>query len=241
MKKCILALISFSLAIYPCLALDINDDFVDSTLDKNLKVKPAVSKMVTDDFAQNNTAKNPVIKPNVPIADKFAESNRNKSAVKQQVIISETLPKINNEDIVRKKIVISDSSAQQIAIPIRALSLITTKGSPEEGSLVEFETIRDVTINNKTYPKGTKVLGKIETVSMNYSLGVPADLIVGNFKMGNESISGEICKVGANRSLWVKPCSYFGLFFFGAGLLLMPIRGGHAKISPNETFTVYYR
>ena len=240
MKKFLLSLICFSLAIYPCFALDISDSFVEASLDKNLKIKPMEHELITDSFAESNTNQNVSIKPAGLIVDKFAEANTNKSFKKAQIVIDETLPKVAKSDDRIKKAVF-DYSKKEIAVPIKAVRLVSTKDNPEEGSFVEFETTNDVVINNKTYSKGTKVLGRIETVSMNYSLGVPADLTVGNFRIGNELIATEIHKTGANRSLWVKPCSYVGLCFFGLGVLIMPIRGGHAKISPDESLTIYYR
>lgn len=240
MKKILLSLICFSLAIYPCFALDISDSFVEASLDNSLEIKPVVNKSITDTFAESNTMQNVSIKPAVLIEDKFAEANTNKSVKKVPVVINESIPKVvKADDRIRKAVF--DYSIKEIAVPIRAVKLISTKNCPEEGDFVEFETTKDVVINNKTYSNGTKVLGRIETVSMNYSLGVPADLTVGNFRIGNELITTEIHRTGANRSLWVKPCSYVGLCFFGLGVLIMPIRGGHAKISPNETLTVYYR
>ena len=63
--------------------------------------------------------------------------------------------------------------------------------------------------------------------------GIPANLIVGDFKieyMSTVKLEGEINKEGANRAIWVRPLLP----------LLFPVRGGHAKISADEIFTLYY-
>ena len=62
-----------------------------------------------------------------------------------------------------------------------------------------------------------------------------------NFSIDGKRLAGEISKTGANRSLWLYPTIYMTTLFFGVGLLLIPIRGGHAKIKPQQTFTVYYQ
>ena len=70
-------------------------------------------------------------------------------------------------------------------------------------------------------------------------MGVPADLVIGSFTLNGVPLGGEINKTGANRSLWVYPCMYGTLWFFGIGVLFIPIRGGHAKIKTTETYTLY--
>lgn len=122
-------------------------------------------------------------------------------------------------------------------VEIRIKKVLTTKTKPEEGDIVEFETVSDV----KSYPAGTTVTGRIEFISMNYTYGVPADIIIGSFKIGKTPLYGEISITGANRSLWLRPCVIAGSIFFGAGLALMPIRGGHAKVKPSKTYTVYMK
>lgn len=142
------------------------------------------------------------------------------------------------EPTANKQVFITDS-AQSVPVAVKIKKNLTTKEQREEGEYVEFETISDVSVNNINYPKGTAVEGRIETVSMNTSMGVPADIVISNFKMKKTPLQGELKKIGANRSLWVYPCVYTGSIFFGAGLLLTPIRGGHAKIGSDEIFTLY--
>lgn len=131
-----------------------------------------------------------------------------------------------------------DYHAKEIRIPIKIKERITTKNCPEEGKIIYFETVSDITVNRKTYPAGTEVKARIETVSLNKKFGVPSDLIIGMFSIDNNPLNGEIKRFGANRSLWVYPCVCIGSAFFGAGALLAFIRGGHAKINSKEIFYI---
>ena len=216
-SRAIVSLIILSSLFYSQSFAIIVDDFVEETLDKNLKILP---------------------KKAVFIVDEFAEANKGKSYKKEPVVINEVIP-THKSNYKRKEFIVSDFDSS-IPVVIRIKNRLTTKLKPEEGSILEFQTVDDVKIKNKLYPKGTIVQARVENVSPNYTMGIPADLVVGNFQIDGMPLRGEISRIGANRALWVKPVSYVGTFFFGAGALLILIRGGHAKINPNEVFTVYY-
>jgi ribosomal protein L14 len=219
----------------------INDEFVEKTLSKDLTIKPYKAELIVDTFAETNSQKNQPLKVSQPLIDEFAELNKAVSVPKAKVTISEVLPEVNSSiPRVSRKYIAEDTKNVEIPVYIKSTKLISTRSRVEEGDLVNFETTKEVTIKNKIYPQGTAVEGRVETISMNYSFGVPADIIIGNFIIDKQPLQGEIKKIGANRSLWVKPCSYVTTLFFGLGLLIMPIRGGHAKIRPSETYKVYY-
>lgn len=242
MKKFLIVLICLNLVL-PSFAF-INDEFVESSLDKNLEIRRAPQVFINDNLVQENLDSSLQVKPINPVIinDAFAESNPNKSKIsKKNVIIEESIPVINKESVVRKKYIAEDTNEKRVAILVKSDNAISTKSQPEEGDTVYFKTTHPVVINGKTYPVGTVVKGRIETVSMNFSFGVPADIVIGSFSIDGKPLDGEIKKIGANRSLWVKPCSYVGCFLFGLGVLIMPIRGGHAKIRQGEVITVYYR
>ena len=217
-NRTITSLIILSSLFYSqCYAILV-DDFVEETLNKNLKITPKKIPIIVDDFA---------------------ESNQKRSTLnKLKIEINEEIP-THTSTYKRKKLVISEFD-NSIPILIKIKNKLTTKSKPDEGTLLEFETIEAIKINNNLYPKGTIVKARVENVSANRTMGIPADLVVGNFLINGEPLRGEISRTGANRALWVKPVSYVGTFFFGAGALLILIRGGHAKINPNEVFTVYY-
>lgn len=195
----------------------IEDDFVNSTLDKNLKIKPRVYYFIEDDFV---------------------EISQNKSFKKNKVIIQEELP--THSSSFNRKIFQIREFDNSIPIFIKIKKNLTTKQKPEEGEIIEFEAVKEFKIKNKVYPEGTVIKARVENVSPNYTIGTPADIVIGNFQLEGEVLRGEISKTGANRALWVKPISYVGTFFFGAGAFLLFIRGGHAKINQSEIFTIYY-
>ena len=197
-KQIFVILIAFNIISAPSYGI-ITDDFVEATLDKNLKIRPYVPKVYRDEFA---------------------ESNKNVSLHSS------------------KKFKITDEELN--SVDIRITAPYSTKNKLEEGSPLEFVTTRDVKINNKIYPAGTKVRARIETISPNAVWGVPADLVVGNFYINDTPLIGEIKKSGANKTIWVRPLAIAGGILIGTGFFFMFIRGGHAKIKPNETFTVYF-
>ena len=240
MKKFLALSLSFYWLLLPVSAY-IEDDFVEQTLNQNLEVTLRKTDFLKDEFAENNNNKNSKIEKQNLIIDTFAENNKGKSQISQKVVVTEVLPAIDNSKKVEKrKFIAEDALNQGVKIPIKILANISTKNNLEEGDEILFETVAPVTIKNINYPKGSTVKGRIETVSMNYSLGVPADLVLGNFVLDKTPLKGEIKKIGANRSLWVKPCSIGFLLFFGLGVVFLPIRGGHAKVHTSEVYTMYY-
>ena len=107
-------------------------------------------------------------------------------------------------------------------------------------SFLEFFTISDVNYKGKFYPAGTPVRARLETLSPRGTWGTPAEIVIGNFSIGGKPLYGEITRNGTNRILWVRPLAIAGGIFFGTGIFFMFIKGGHAKIKPDEIFTVYY-
>ena len=215
MKKLFALILSLCFAITPA-CCTITDDFADKSLDKNLKIKPPSKITIQDDFAESNKNKNPTIK--------------------KCGYVQEILPKVSDTNKFHKKIVIIDSNPE-LAVPVRICKTYSTKHKKfDEGDYINFITTKDVTIGKTTYPQGTFVNARIENISRNTKMGIPSDLVVGNFSIEGIPLAGEICKTGANRSLWVRPCAYILSGLFGIGLPIMFIRGGHAKIKPNQVY-----
>ena len=240
MKKIFSFILCLCFVFMPAYA-EIIDEFATQNLDKNLKVTSVKQIEIRDDFAEQTLNKNSKIKPVSynRIEDSFAESNKAevKTSTKPKVDLQEIIPKIGNKKIYKKVILTNFDKAAEI--PVKIKKYYTTRSKMDEGDFLEFETVKDLTLHKKFYPAGSTVMARIETISLNKAWGVPSDLIVGNFSIDNIPLYGEINKVGANRSLWVYPCTYGFLFFFGAGLLFIPIRGGHAKITRNQIYTLY--
>lgn len=120
----------------------------------------------------------------------------------------------------------------RIPLNLQIISDISTKSNLTEGQKVVFLTRENVVLTHKkVLPAGSRVFGTVETISQNEPLGVPANLIIGNFKieyMPTIKLEGQIIKQGANRTYWT-----FNPIFFA-------VRGGHAKIKSDEIYTVYY-
>lgn len=240
-KKYLVILICFNLLVLPAYCA-ISDDFVEKTLSNKQQILAAQQPIIKDTFVEKtiNTKSKKTIKNSI-IIDSFAENNKNKNQYTKPVV-----------DFSEQEIVISQKNSQYktlsntnfedaIPVKVRAKNLISTKQKFDEGDFLEFETLSEVKIKNRIYPVGTIVKARVETISYNKIWGVPSDLIIGNFSIDGKHLIGEISKTGANRSLWLYPTIYMTTFFFGIGLLLIPIRGGHAKIKPQQTFTVYYQ
>ena len=239
MKKLLASFICLSFISMPAYSA-ITDEFAYKTLDKNLKIQQPIKAAIVDSFVEQSLDKNLKFKPvsYKPIKDNFAEQNKNKGIYSAKTVnYQESIPKAANKTF-SKKIVIIDQNSMT-AIPIKIKAPFTTKAKAQEGDFLDFETTKDTTLNKKHYPAGTTVKARVENISLNKSMGVPADLIIGNFTLNGVPLGGEINKTGANRSLWVYPCMYGTLWFFGIGVLFIPIRGGHAKIKTTETYTLY--
>ncbi len=216
-KKICAILLLFSLIVSPAFSM-ITDEFVNETLDKNLKIREFEPKVIIDTFAESNT-------------------NHSKPRVKVEQP-DEALPVVVKPYKPRKYII---TEGFQPDIPIHIVEYFTTKKKPQEGSYIDFVTVSDIEYNNNFYPAGTIVKGRVETVSANAMNGDPANVVIGSFEMQGISLYGEISKTGADRMLWIKPLSCVMGLFGIPGFALMFVRGGHAKIKPNEVYKVYFQ
>lgn len=237
MKKLLALLICANFAISP--VFSITDDFAEKTLDKNLKIREYKKVDITDDFVEQSLymCSKPLIRKYKLIIDDFAENNKTKNTYsKKTVSYDEIIPEVKT--LFKRKVVVIDPD-EMISIPVRIKNNFSTKQKVQEGDYLEFETTKDIVLNNKNYPAGTTVKARIENITMNEPLGVPATLAVENFSLDGIPLAGEIHKTGANRTLWVYPCMVSTLWFFGAGALFFPIMGGHAKILREQIYTLY--
>ena len=137
-----------------------------------------------------------------------------------------------------------DFTKTQIPVKMKIISNLSTRKKLLEGNSIIFKTTEDVKLSNNTLPKGTTVVGRIETISQSDKMGTPANIVIDNFYVENNPdicFYGSISKTGANRSLWVYPLYQAGnIMFYVAGFVFVPIHGGHARLSTNETYTVFY-
>lgn len=133
---------------------------------------------------------------------------------------------------------------KQIPIKLQIAKKFNAKDGVKEGNFLEFKTISDAIINNIKLPKGTSVIGRIETVSKSDKMGVPESIVIDNFYVKQKpeiNFYGYISKSGANRTIWVYPLYQAGnILLYVAGFVFVPIHGGHVKFSTDEIYTVYY-
>lgn len=232
MKKIIALFVCLQILSSQALALDvIKDDFAEQTLKsyKNQKYGAGVvfieDNLLDKDFYKN--AGKLEKKKLEPVYDNFAlESFKGKK-------IEFPKPYLDYDY----------TSIEKYPVKLKVAQYISTKQGLNEGSSLIFYTYEDAKLpNGVVIPKNSEVSARLETVAKNGAMGVPADMIVSNFTLQNYQnikLVGTIEKTGANRALWVYPVGYAGIYFFGLGLLLFAVRGGHAKMKPGEIYTVY--
>lgn len=199
----------------------IKDEFVLNTLSPDLKINNVKQNTIVDEFALKSLNPNLQIKKAnyVPLSDNLANRLDKNLVVK------------NNKE--NKKIY----SASTDVIKISPVKNYTTRNSAL-GDSVNFVLMSDTKINNTLYKKGYPISAKVENISQNGAYGVPSDVVIGNFKIENQILDGNITKQGANRSIWVYPTAYMLLPFFGMGLFVLPIRGGHAKLYSSKVYEI---
>lgn len=138
------------------------------------------------------------------------------------------------------------SGIRYIPIKIRFMEPVTTRaGRNSEGQTVKFITLNNVYDNGKKILAGGTVgTARIETISPRGSMGVPADLIIANFVVGDlnrRKFDGQIVKSGANLTALAGALKYtVGTVLPGTGYLFMLIRGGQAKIDAGDIFEIRY-
>lgn len=259
-KKLTIAAVCLQLVGLPVFAEELGQDyFVEKTLkSNNLSIETSKPKPIQDELV-NSTLTNKnykiEIEKNTPITDNFVEKKlvekdfqnvpNGKTEIKDVFAEKSLVQRSGEMNVTNNEYDIDPT--RRIPVKLKVEQEYTTKTNLEEGQIIEFKVAEDVKVGNKIFiPKDTKVTGRVETVSMNETYGVPADLIVEKFivKASNREdflLEGASLKrVGANRAIWVYPLFYGGLMFFGAGVVFIPIRGGHAKLKIKDTYQVHY-
>ena len=137
-----------------------------------------------------------------------------------------------------------DFTKKPIPIKIKIAEQLKSTRGILEGSTIPFLAQHDFEINGKKYEKGTKILGRVETISESDKMGTPECIKISNFYIPGEEeidLSGSISKTGANRSIWVYPLYQAGnICLYAAGFAFVPIHGGRAKLLTSESFTLFY-
>lgn len=226
MKKCLALFLTMIFFASNVSFAIVTDDFVEETLSKNLKTVDYKKQIIKDELITEkfiNEHKNETYKLSVYIVDDLA--NKNLSQYKNVKLVS--------------YVPVNFQNLQKVSLKIKPKKYITTRNRAlKEGASLTFVLAEDFSYNNTLYKKGTELNARVENISQNQAFGTPANLEVGNFKIGNDFLDGTLQRKGANRAVWVVPVGYVGCCFLGAGLLILPIRGGHAKLNKGKTYTL---
>ncbi len=197
-------------------------DNLANNLDKNLKIEKVKFQKIEDEFVQSSLNSNLKIEKSKKV---YYEDD-----------LLKYIDKTKLKPIVKNK---TDFNFEEGKIKVSPLKYQTTRNGLYEGGDIDFVLAQDTKIKNNFYKKGTIVKARVETLSKNMAYGVPADLVVGNFTLPNGVVlSGQIERQGANRAIWVYPIGYMLTPFFLMGVLIYPIRGGHAKLFPSKIYEV---
>lgn len=113
-----------------------------------------------------------------------------------------------------------------------------------EGQNVEFRILRHVVYKNKIIAKrGQVVPATVKIIATSGMNGIPASIIFGDFKI-NGIKPGQLTDTyeifGQDRSLIVFPLKWALTILPPSGSLTNFIKGGHAKLKPSKTITIYY-
>lgn len=173
---------------------------------------------------------------------RYGSEKYQKKFLKQEIkddFAERYLKKHKKEIYVRKKY--DFSNMNNVVVKISPVKYFSTKMNVNEGTNIYFRVVEDVKKNNQVIiPKNAIITGRVELISQNNAKGIPADLIVGNFKYKATPLSGNIEKTGSKRYYWVMPAAFvLNTLFFATGYPLWAVRGGHAKLKPKQVYEIY--
>ena len=176
-----------------------------------INIQSCYSAAVIDDFVENSLDKNLQIKPYAP------------SIINDE--FAESNKKYSRIKPYEKLKPVDEELPKTVNKPVRRKEFIL-----EENRTPVQICIKEIYSSKKKLEEGSYL--EFKTISdVNYK---------GKFSIGGKPLYGEITRNGTNRILWVRPLAIAGGIFFGTGIFFMFIKGGHAKIKPDEIFTVYY-
>ena len=250
-----------------CLAFSINAkvsaDSIEEELLQNSYNETSISKpnsQITDELLNPNLYKDVPFRlgvytnkyKNEPIKDELLDDSKFIENSEKYVLSDKIIP---DEYFIEKNIDLSkvrkitsknkyDFTKKVVPIKIKIAEHLKSTREILEGSTIPFVAQHDFEINGKKYNSGTKILGRVETISESDKMGTPESIKISNFYIPDQEgidLYGSISKTGANRALWVYPLYQAGnVCFYVAGFVFVPIHGGRAKLLTSESFTVFY-
>lgn len=135
-------------------------------------------------------------------------------------------------------------SIEKIPLQIKIMEEIKSENDVYEGQIIKFKIAKDIIHNNKViFKRGDLVSTKISLIISSGMNGIPASIIfkdfsINNIPSNNFTESYEI--FGQDRSLLVFPLKWALTILPPTGSFTNFIKGGHAKIKPKKTYTIFY-
>lgn len=113
-----------------------------------------------------------------------------------------------------------------------------------EGQPLKFKVCRDVCYDDKVIiKKDTIIPARLETVITSGMNGIPASMIIGDFRIPDipqSKITDNYEVIGQDRSLWVFPLKWALTPLPPTGSLTNFILGGHARLKTKKVIEIYY-
>lgn len=136
------------------------------------------------------------------------------------------------------------SDTDIIKIDLINLRKIKSEKDLSEGEILQFKVANNIYHNgNLILQRGANATARVETVIANGMNGIPASIIIGNFKVANlnpSQITGTYEKYGLDLSMLVFPIKWALTILPPTGSLTNFIKGGHVKLNSGKTITIYY-
>ena len=132
----------------------------------------------------------------------------------------------------------------RIPVKLSILNEIKSEKDIQEGQILEFKVVENVIYHReKLVSKGSLATARVETIIDNGMNGIPASIILGDFKVGNlksSRLSTDYEKYGMDFSLLVFPLKWALTPLPPTGSLTNFIKGGHVRIKERDTITIFY-
>ncbi len=132
----------------------------------------------------------------------------------------------------------------KVPIKLQLVNSIKSENDLYEGQILKFKVRENVKYNNKLIAKsGDIATARVETIIANGMNGIPASIILGNFKL-NEIRQSQITtnyeKYGIDLSLLVFPIKWALTPLPPTGSLTNFIKGGHVRMNTKDNITIYF-
>ena len=133
---------------------------------------------------------------------------------------------------------------EAIPIKLNILEKVSSEKNLYEGQTLRFKVAQTIIYKGRVLAKKDEIVtARVETVIENGMNGIPASVILGNFRLAkvkNSKLSAYYKKSGRDLSLLVFPLKWALTVLPPTGSLTNLIKGGHVKFKPNRPITIYY-